>query len=215
MIRVFDEFTDPDNTPIQDHTPNIDVKGGGWSILHGGVQSIQSNRLFIPGATNWSSAINPGVADLYIITGQVIDEHVNGFRARILFRAIDINNWLAFEIDGRVSTSGKRSITQRIAGVETVLSSRTPAPTGPGTYQFKVTVSGISIACEDVTSEISVAASTGQFQLKQLCGLGNTEEVAGVFFDNFQIETFTIPTETEKAASSVDGCSDDEDKGWA
>lgn len=204
MIYVLDRFRDTDGVLIQDHTPDIDVEGGGWSVIQGGPLSIESNRLFIPGATDWSAVVDPGIADSYIITGAVVAADVNGFYARILFRTIDINNWLAFQLNGLIAGVGAREITQRIAGVTTNLASSAPAPTGAGTYEFKITVDGTLITCEDVTNSI-VLTAMGQFQTEQPCGLGNHEGAPALSFDDFRIES--LP-ETPTAPTEVSNCNE-------
>ena len=208
MIYVLDRFTDTDGVLIQNHTPDIDVEGGGWSVIHGVSLEILSNQLFVPGATDYSAAIDPGIADSYIITGKVITtDAINGFYARILFRTIDINNWLAFQIEGIIPGVGAREITQRIAGVTTNLASSSPAPTGVGTYEFKITVDGTLITCEDVTNSIVLTATTSQFQTEQLCGLGNHDGAPSLSFDDFRIESLpetpTAPTEVSDCDESV------------
>lgn len=205
MIYVLDRFTDTDAVLIQNHTPDIDVEGGGWSVISGLGLEILSNRLFIPSLTDASAVIDPGIADSYIITGKVIAAQAAGFYARILFRTIDINNWLAFQLEGRIAGVGAREITQRIAGVTTNLASSAPAPTGVGTYEFKITVDGTLITCEDVTNSIVLTATTSQFQTEQLCGLGNHEEAPALSFDDFRIES---PPETPTAPTEVENCNE-------
>lgn len=101
---VEDSFTDADDTLLPDHTPDIDVEGGGWNS-DSGTAKILSNRCRItdngPGNifNNGGHWIDSGISDATIVVKfrQVSSGILQG---GIIFRHIDNNNYLYIEHRG-------------------------------------------------------------------------------------------------------------------
>ena len=166
---VYDTFTDTDATALTDHTPDIDVVGGGW-VFGLGSATVQSNVAATPAGDNYI-LIDCGQSDFRMsIT-------VANSASRILFRASDYNNlWLFYPADG--------TLYERVGGGYTIRATTS----SPVSYPCIVSIvtNGTQIDCSFSTGG-SLGYSSSTHQTATMIGFGCWTNTTG--FDDIEVTT--------------------------
>ncbi len=174
----YDEFTDADGTPLDQHTPNIDVIGGGWT-RYGSHLEIDGNKC----RADTGFTTNAGVADVQsadiIITARLRHDATSNYRRGIAIRTQNSSSFLFF---GFVSTN----LTLRSDSSQYFNEAYNP---GNGTwYDFKIECNGNNIKgfvddiqeCDETVSEYATITTHGVLLARR-----------DVYIDDIRITTLT------------------------
>lgn len=201
-VFVRDEFNGTVGTLLTAHTPDVDVEGGGWSVLQGPGAAFTldgSGAVVVASNSNSLAVIDPGASD-FKISGKVTT--FGETNNRLLFRVVDVNNyWVAFL--ERFAIGGP-IIRKVVAGSVTNVAFFQP-PTGPfgaGTVQFEIEANGPLITYRDLTNDQFLFVSDPQFQSAKLCGFGDELSDAGWLID-YLIESPPVPAAPAVAAAAL------------
>lgn len=181
---VFDIFTDPDNTLLTDHAPDIDEEGGGWVLGQTAVWEIVGNQAI------WESGngapgnvlIDSGLADCIITcdieTGTVV---AVGLTVRASAGNDNIEIWLNRSSDTctlHTNTNGSRS---------GILATNSITIDDDTEYALKVTLDGTSIKVE--IDDVEQFTYTTSFNLTDtLHGLMQWNIGATSYWDDFRVD---------------------------
>lgn len=157
LILVRDTFTDADTTELQNHTPDLDRVGGGWTA--GSTMQIIGNRL-TPTTTTWRTVqIDTGKANVEHTCTFCIGGHDKQPHGPLLRYASAGNYWVV-----EIQKSGSElQIQEWSSGSPTVRATTVVSPNLVinGVYALVVTAAGTTItATLDGGNQVSYASAT-------------------------------------------------------
>ncbi len=188
-IRVQDNFTDTDGTELKDHTPDVDVVGGGWSTPVGSsaLFTIESNELEVhtePDTPRATSVIDAGISDFKLTC--TIRVGSGGSDLTVFVRYADDDNYINI-LYQRIAPSFIK-INKNVGGSITQVAN-VPAPTGAGTFDLEVTVNGEEVTAKDVTNNVVAVAEISELQSNTKAGFRDNDSGISYFVDDLLIET--------------------------
>lgn len=184
VCPILDTFADPDGTLLTAHIPDVDVPGGGWSILRGaaGGFAINTNQLLLNlNSSPYSGArIDTGIAE-YILTVTVT---IGGNNPFLFIRMQDISNLIA--INPSNSANALR-VFRVVGGAFTSIASTPFAYAAGNVIDVQVTLSGDLITVDDLTNSIQVSATEASFAGDTRVGVGEDTGASACRFDDLQV----------------------------
>lgn len=158
-IQVQDNFTDPNGTALDAHTPNVDVVGGGWSEVIGTDWTIQSNTANTA-ALDGTASIDCGEADINLSceadSNALSSQQQQS--AGLCARLSNSSNFWAIIINDIGNTF---RIAEKNAGTYTTRASASVTINGGTFYTLTAQLSGATITAQiDGANEISYGSAT-------------------------------------------------------
>lgn len=188
---VSDTFNDTDGVLLENHTPDIDSFGGGWSStfsLYSTPEDIQinNNRVQTPGATGTkvgASVIDSRSANV-IISGDIVTINQNSLGNNgIIFRYTNANNyWLLDGLNGGawrlIEVTGGSSNTRDTGG----------SCVHNTAYSLIITLSGNSISAV-IVDEVTLSYTSASHNNATIHGISQTQANPGksTYHDNFLV----------------------------
>jgi len=174
---VYDTFTDDDAVILPDHTPNVDVEGGGWSEEVGS-WAIIGNKAYVDTKVAQSefAVIDAGEADCTIevaITmtddGAAIDHNVG-----LCFRYSATNDWWIFFFDIGGANADNLILGKYVTGVWTEVDKDAFVWNIGETKIMKIVMEGDDISC--YIDDVLITSTTDAHN--------NTDAKHGLFNNN-------------------------------
>lgn len=184
---IEDQFDDSDNTPLDFHTPNVDLPGSGWIVVVDGEGlDTQLNFLQLP-ARQAIGLIDAGTPD-FVITGDFIQ--TGAAIAYIYFRYQDQDNWLRAFFD--TNAFGSIGIQRKLAGATSTLDSALTGVDVATNFSFTITCSGNDIEVTATLGPTTVNATESNFNDQQLIGPASISDASEL--NNFRSCSFGSPS---------------------
>jgi len=207
-VLVQDNFDGAAGTDLPDHTPDIDVEGGGWSVITGANADFEldgSGACEVNNPGGFTRAlIDCGKSDIKITGNSTI--LTNEANCLLYFRAVDAaNHWVLFQERFALGSVILRKV---VAGTPTnVTVFGPPAPFGAGSIDFEITAEGDTITYKDLTNAIEISAVDSQFQTATLCGFGDLSSddpwLIDYTIEDLEDDGMALPTTPGRAFNKV------------
>lgn len=194
-LLVVDTFTDADGTEISAHTPDIDVVGGGWSVVSmfdgSGTPNtndieIQSNQLVVAD-TNIGAFIDCGETDIVVEFDWTTGTGDN--RIDIGLRASDGDHYVGFNLR---EPQGDVSIQNRTTGDDTTFASAAFTFSDNTTYNIRL-VLVLNVARIYIDGELIVQGVTSHQAGATGVLLGAATISTSQKFDNLVVRRWPLP----------------------
>ncbi len=206
--QILDTFTDPDGTSLFAHTPDVDLVGAGWQLVHptsgpGSDFEIQSNQLEVP--VNPNPNLQPSMA---LIDSGVSDLHIRGrfvsafsTVSQIFFRAQDHDNYLSFELERE--PIGSIILRKKVNGVASIITSVSTGDFGAGTVEFEIIAEGSSLTVRDLTNDNELTATETDLETNTNVGFGDQASSGLWNVDCFLVRSITEAEDVQVEAVLV------------
>ncbi|NIT58398.1 MAG: hypothetical protein GWN00_19880 [Aliifodinibius sp.] len=190
-IKVQDTFTDTNGTLLNNHTPDTDVVGGGWSGST--AAEINSNQLRFD-TDNSTNTIDGGTSDGDIYFDWIVASAALN-RNSLIYRYTDDNNHWRYNLR---EDNGDVRIVERNGGTNTTRDTASFTFSGGTTYVARMNLSGTSM--EGFIDDVSQVTYTSSFkQTETNHGVQRNTGSLLTKIDNFVIDDLVVAGATKPA----------------
>jgi hypothetical protein len=161
---LLDNFTDPNDTLLTAHTPNVNNAGGSWSATFNNFGTanplkITSNQatMALPGATCvGGSVIETGQSNCILQADVTTINDSSTGNNGVIFRYVDSSNYLYADMLTNAGASGVVRIRKVQAGSDTILATSSAGVLAANTtYTMVITLSGNSISVTAASKNVN------------------------------------------------------------
>ncbi len=189
-ILLQDTFTDDDATLLENHTPDIDTAGNGWSVVAGN-WTISNNKLVEGVNTNAVCRVDVGDADVTITMKMTIGpDNSNRCFSGIGFRIVDDDDMWAFRFSGNITTGeGEWEIREWIPTPTQRASSGSAIVVEDQVYTLKVVCEGQTVVGYVDGDEVCRYESASGNESVTSHGVRHGDSAETTRFDDFTIDS--------------------------